>query len=98
MIESDFVRLHVIINGRVQGVGFRYFVYDNARASGIKGWVRNRWDGSVEALLEGSRPVLDRLLGVIRRGPRSAMVTGIDPHWDDATGEFMEFNILPTTE
>jgi len=96
MAERDLNRLHVTIDGRVQGVGFRYFVYDHARASGIKGWVRNRFDGSVEALLEGTRPELDRLLCTLRRGPRSAMVTTIDPTWSEATGEYLDFKILPT--
>ena len=97
MSESETSRLHVVLKGRVQGVGFRYFVRDNARALEIRGWVRNRWDGSVEVLAEGERPALDKLLTALRRGPRGAMVTGVKPEWQTATGEFNDFRVLLTS-
>lgn len=96
MSESIKSRLHAIVKGRVQGVGFRYFVYDNALDLGLRGWVRNRWDGSVEVLAEGERQELDKLLKVLRRGPRSSFVTDVKPVWQPATGEYNNFQIRPT--
>ena len=63
MTEGDKVRLHAIIEGRVQGVGFRAFVIDKATDLGVTGWVRNSWGGSVEIMAEDDRPTLEKLLG-----------------------------------
>ncbi|UCH60482.1 MAG: acylphosphatase [Anaerolineales bacterium] len=97
MPDEDFQQLHVSLEGRVQGVGFRYFVYDHAQAMGLSGWVRNRRDGSVEVHAEGRRASLDKFLSELRRGPRSSNVLGIHPTWKPATGEYSDFQILPTT-
>jgi acylphosphatase len=72
MAEETLLRLHAFVEGIVQGVGFRYYVQDQAARLGLKGWVRNRWDGSVEVLAEGSRDNLDHLLNALYRGPRAA--------------------------
>lgn len=93
--ETRF-RLHARVEGRVQGVGFRYFVLDNAQPLGITGWVRNRWDGTVEVLAEGTRVDLDKLLGTIRRGPRRGTTADVMPVWLEATGEFTSFRIRRT--
>jgi acylphosphatase len=90
-------RLHVIVDGRVQGVGFRYFVLDAAQAIGLKGWVRNRWDGSVEVVAEGPKASLERLLSTLYRGPRSSDVRSVRPEWLSPTGEFRDFSIKPTS-
>ena len=67
---SQAERLHAIIEGRVQGVGFRYFVEEKAAALGVTGWVRNRWNRSVEVVAEGERyRVGDRLAPHFRPGP-----------------------------
>jgi acylphosphatase len=89
-------RLHAIIQGHVQGVGFRYFVQGKATSLGLTGWVRNRWDGSVEVLTEGKRTELESLLAALYRGPRGATVTNIDPQWQEATGEFLDFQVRMT--
>lgn len=89
-------RLHAIIQGHVQGVGFRYFVQGKAKSLGLTGWVRNRWDGSVEVLTEGKRTELDSLLEALYRGPRGATVTNLDPKWQEATGEFLDFQVRMT--
>ena len=89
-------RLHAIIQGHVQGVGFRYFVQGKAISLGLTGWVRNRWDGSVEVLTEGKRTELDSLLEALYRGPRGATVTNLDPQWQEATGEFLDFQVRMT--
>jgi len=97
MPEDDLQQLHMRLEGRVQGVGFRYFVYDQALALGITGWVRNRMDGSVEVMAESRRPNLDQFLALLRRGSRSSMVLGIHPTWKPASGEYTDFKILPTS-
>lgn len=84
-------RLHAIVEGRVQGVGFRYFVLERANGLGLTGWVRNRYDGSVEVMAEGSRHQLESLLACLRCGPASSFVTSVDARWQDASGEFERF-------
>ena len=96
MTEANIERLHAIIEGRVQGVGFRYFVLENARALGVTGWVRNRWDGTVEVLAEGERKKLEKLLLHLQRGPRSASVYKITTDWEKATGDFTDFIVRMT--
>ena len=97
MEQAEITRLHVSLEGRVQGVSFRYFVNENAHRLNITGWVRNRWDGSVELIAEGKRTDLEALLAEVRRGPRSSKVLGIKTDWQKATGEFQDFRIRPTT-
>ena len=65
------------IMGRVQGVGFRYFVWREAEALGIDGWVRNRADGTVEALVRGTNEELERFQGRLQEGPRWSRVTSV---------------------
>ena len=87
-------RLHVVIAGEVQGVGFRYFIVDAARRLGVTGWVRNRADGSVELTAEGDRPQLDRLVEAARRGPRGAHVDRIDIEWGEARQDLGPFELI----
>jgi len=96
MSEKKSMRLHATIEGRVQGVGFRMFVQEKASALGLTGWVRNRWDSSVEVLAEGDRPALDRLLAELRRGPRAAHVMEVVVEWGEATHEFSRFMVRST--
>ncbi len=97
MSESGAQRLHTIIEGRVQGVGFRFFVLENAQQFGLTGWVRNSWDGSVEVTAEGERPLLEKLLATLYRGPRASFVTAVHTEWQPAKGEFAEFRVAPNT-
>jgi acylphosphatase len=69
--------IQVTIQGRVQGVGYRAWVEYQARASGIEGWVRNRRDGSVEALFAGHAKVVAEMVALCRHGPPSAGVTAV---------------------
>lgn len=94
--QSDIVRMQAVVEGRVQGVGFRYFVEETALALNIKGWVRNRWNGSVETVAEGDRAVLEKFLLALQRGPRSAHVSEVSAQWQPATGEFDGFRIKMT--
>jgi acylphosphatase len=91
----------VTIRGRVQGVGYRYWVEHRARAHGLEGWVRNLRDGSVEALFAGPEDVVSDMIAVCRRGPSSARVDAVleEPASSDAlnlrrAGE--RFSVLPT--
>ena len=86
-------RLHAVVHGDVQGVGFRWFVVDTARALGLRGWVRNLPDGSVEMTAEGGRDKLDSLVAAVRRGPRGARVTDLDVEWAEARGDVRTFDI-----
>jgi acylphosphatase len=72
------MRLHVLVRGRVQGVGFRWHVREIARQLGLAGWVRNRTDGSVEVAADGAAPALEQLRDALRRGPSGASVTAVD--------------------
>jgi acylphosphatase len=69
---------HVMFHGRVQGVGFRAFVEDEASLRGLEGWVRNRRSGSVEAVLAGEAADVDAVIETCRKGPPSARVDRID--------------------
>ncbi|NUM53071.1 MAG: acylphosphatase [Candidatus Hydrogenedentes bacterium] len=74
-------RLHVVVRGRVQGVGFRYAAYRKAQELGLAGWVRNLGDGSVEAELDGARALLEAFLAWCREGPPLARVQTVDVTW-----------------
>ena len=88
------VRAHVIISGRVQGVFFRMETRDAAgRIGDIDGWVRNRRDGTVEAMFEGPRTRVDRLLEWCRQGPPLSAVDNVEVAWQTYTGEFKGFAI-----
>ena len=96
MSNEEGARLHAIIHGRVQGVGFRAFVVENALALGVKGWARNQWNGTVEVVAEGDRQMLERFLAALRRGPRMSDVTQVDLDWQSPVGEFNSFSVRST--
>ena len=80
-------RLRAVVRGRVQGVGFRAATADTARALGLRGWVRNRLDGTVEVMAEGPAGRLRELEAFLRQGPRMSNVSGLDAFWEDAAGD-----------
>jgi len=84
------------VEGRVQGVNFRYFVTQQAGRLGLSGWVRNRLDGTVELVAEGKREHLDDLLSALHEGPPAANVTAVHPKWLRGTGEFGRFQVRMT--
>jgi acylphosphatase len=78
----------LVISGRVQGVGFRAWMVEKASALGLSGWVRNRIDGSVEALVAGDIAAVEEFLRLCRRGPRMAVVESIDEELADPPEQF----------
>jgi acylphosphatase len=86
-------RLEAVVHGRVQGVGFRFFVLRVAGGLPVSGWVANEGDGSVRCVAEGSRADLERLLGALRGGPSGAVVTNVSELWMPATGRMMGFSV-----
>ena len=95
-MTTELSRLHARVEGRVQGVGFRYFVQEMATLLGVSGWVRNRWDESVEVMAEGERATLERLLDALRRGPRMSFVSNVQVKWEEGKGEFSGFSVRMT--
>ena len=90
---NDNQELHAYINGWVQGVGYRYFVINNALALGLRGYVRNLSDGSVEVLAQGTRPNLERMLALLQRGPAAAEVHEVRTHWRQPTEHLSGFHV-----
>lgn len=80
-------RVHMVVEGLVQGVGFRWFVARHAQARGLCGYVSNRYDGNVEIVAEGDRSLVEDLIKEVRVGPRSAHVTNLRLEWLDKRSE-----------
>ncbi len=91
--SSDRARLHAVVEGRVQGVNFRYYTVLTARRLGLTGWVANRWDGKVETVAEGPRPALEEFLAFLHEGSPSAVVLRVDARWEEPTGELHDFKV-----
>lgn len=96
----DVIR-HIIVRGKVQGVGYRAWIAGEAEARGLSGWARNRKDGTVEAVLSGSDEVVSALIAKCQHGPGMARVSGVDN--ESATEDMLKlrtagekFSVLPT--
>ncbi len=96
MSVDQTAQLHAIVDGRVQGVGFRYFVKNAAEELGLTGWVRNKMDGRVEVLAEGPRADLEMLLDALRHGPRSSYVSEVKIDWNPASLIYQRFSVAPS--
>jgi acylphosphatase len=90
---AENVRAHVIVTGRVQGVAFRADARWAAGRVGVTGWVRNRADGSVEAVVEGERAAVERMLAWFQQGSALARVEDVVVRWEAYRGEFPDFRI-----
>jgi len=90
---EENTRVHLLIEGRVQGVFFRASAQAEASRLGLTGWVRNRPDGAVEIVAEGERKKLDDLIAWCRHGPRGAEVENVRIEWKKFSGEFSAFRI-----
>jgi len=86
-------RLHLRIQGRVQGVFYRTHTEKKAQSLHLTGWVRNSDDGSVEIVTEGEETALQELKTWCQTGSPNAEVTSVDETWEEATGEFSQFEI-----
>lgn len=95
MIEIDQTKIqrHIIVNGRVQGVNFRYFTQLTAQRLGIQGYVRNLCDGGVEIVAEGEEATLDRFVTVLWKGPPAAKVEAVKVEARPFCGEYASFSI-----
>jgi acylphosphatase len=92
--NNEAVRAHIWVKGRVQGVGFRAHVEYMARQiGGLMGWVRNVRDDTVEAVAEGERANVERLIQAMQDGPRSSRVDESKVEWEEPTGEFDWFGV-----
>ena len=85
-------RARVTVSGHVHGVGFRYAVLARARSLQVGGWVRNREDGTVEAVFEGDEERVESMVDWCRRGPGGAVVEDVSVEWEDPVGE-AEFDV-----
>lgn len=93
-LENPRMAKRLVISGRVQGVGFRYSMAEEAERLGVRGWVRNRRDGTVEAVADGDPEAVLALVAWARRGPPSARVA--DVAVSDFEGSFERFEMRPT--
>src|SRR5258706_5111879 len=93
-LENQRMAKHLVISGRVQGVGFRYSMSDEAERLGVTGWVRNRRDGTVEAVIDGAPDAVEGSLACARRGPRGANVTEV--HVSEIPERFEHFEMRPS--
>lgn len=91
-------QLHAIVEGHVQGVGFRYFVLETANRLRLTGWVRNLYNGNVEVRAEGSRTDLDALFAALQAGNASSLITNVSVEWLPAEKAFTMFSIKPSTD
>jgi acylphosphatase len=92
---GDPRRLDAVVRGRVQGVGYRFFVVRAAMDLGLVGWVANLPDGAVRCVAEGEAAALESLAERLRRGPAAALVDEVLTAWPPPTGEFSDFSLRP---
>jgi acylphosphatase len=86
-------RCHVLVSGRVQGVFFRQNTLEKAQTLNLKGWVKNTEDGKVEAVFEGDKEKIEKILEWMRIGPPLAKVENLEIRWEDFKDEFENFEI-----
>ena len=90
---ADLAAAHVLVKGRVQGVGYRFYAQDAADAHGLKGWVRNIPGGDVECDVEGKRSDIELWLYELRQGPPLARVEDVQISWKTPSGQYPDFSI-----
>ena len=91
----DLKRAEIIVNGLVQGIGFRYFVYRNAKEIGLNGYVQNLGSGEVLTVVEGQIALIEDLFEKIKIGPSHAYVKNCNILWNEIKNEFNNFEIRP---
>jgi acylphosphatase len=91
--EKTIEELHAVVHGYVQGVGFRDFASRRATSLGVRGYTRNRGDGSVEVVAQGTRSALESLLVALRQGPSAGEVDEVETTWRKPNEHFRSFSI-----
>lgn len=92
-MEKKIVRAEILVSGLVQGVGFRYFVYQHAKNLGLKGYTKNLYSGEVYTIAEGSKEYLEELVNKLKIGPMHAHVKDYSVKWTESKNEFSDFEI-----
>lgn len=90
---SEKARAQILVSGLVQMVFFRSYTRQKAQDLGLTGWVKNLADGRVEALFEGDRETIEKMIEWAKKGPPSAQVDGCEVNWQEYKGEFEDFEI-----
>jgi acylphosphatase len=93
-MATKIVQAHVLIEGRVQGVFYRMWVGKTAEELGIKGWVKNKKDGQVEAVFVGTKSKVEKMIKECKKGPRLAEVDNVDVSWEKVSNQYSSFEIL----
>jgi acylphosphatase len=92
-MKPEIAAVHILVKGRVQGVGYRFFTQDAADSYGLKGWVRNLPGGNVEAEVEGPKSAIESFLEELRRGPPVARVDNLEVNWLTYSPRYKDFEI-----
>ena len=92
--KGQGIGAHLLIRGRVQGVGYRFFTQDLAQNFGLAGWVRNLPDGNVEAFAQGPRAVIEVFIDLLEQSPSMARVEAITVDWQSPSDQYTSFSIL----
>lgn len=91
--KKEKVRVHALISGKVQGVFFRGSAKEKAEKLGISGWIKNLRDGRVEAIFEGDKENINKMIEWAKKGPIGAKIEDFNLSWEDYKGDFSEFSI-----
>ena len=91
---EDYLTVNMKITGKVQGVGFRYFVLRQAQKLSIKGWVSNNSNGNVEALAQGEKEGLDHFIAKVKQGPAFSRVEDVSLNWVNESEQYFSFEII----
>ena len=91
---EDYLTVNMKITGKVQGVGFRYYVLRQAQELGIRGWVSNKPNGDVEALAQGEKTDLERFIAKVKEGPSFSRVEDVSLNWVNEADQYFGFEII----
>ena len=92
-LNMAFVKAHVVIEGRVQGVFYRASTCEEAKLLNLKGWVQNCHDGRVEAVFEGEKNIVNKMIDWCQEGPPGALVNNVKVDWEKPEGKYLDFSI-----
>lgn len=92
-MEKELARAEILVNGLVQGVGYRYFVFKNAKSLGLKGYTKNLFSGEVLTVVEGEKSLIEEFYNRLRIGPQYADVRDANIKWSEVKNEFNNFEI-----